>query len=1490
MKHFFFVAIAVLLLGFARSASAQADLSLSAALGVPASGTLTVGASQAYYLTVSNLGPSTATGIVISNRIPANETFYSASVGAATTNNGVLLVNLGSLAAGAVTNVTLTVYPTVPAGQAIGQLTNLFQVSANETDPVLTNNVFTAVTTIALYIPGAPLTSSSQGNPGGNLVVESGAVFGTGPIQEQFNGPIPNSTLTAEPGDLIVLANPNGGNNPTNWAAVVRFFNPSDPTGTNGLAATYSQAFFATNFGGSGFANFTLFPNTDFVTVNTINTINGVTTIAFTDSIFGPVGSVVLAGQEDIIVWTVISPFTDLSLRASAAPEPVTVGNPVTYSLTVSNSGALTATGVVISNQIPAGVSFLGASGGATPVNGILLMNLGSLAAGTNVTVLISEHTTTTGRLTNVFRVSSDLLDPVLSNNTATVVSTVTNATVSGGFPGTPLSWNNPGGSVTVTAGGGGIGVQPLEGVSGVAGFTITNCTPGDVVIVNTNNASLNPTNWGAVIRFFNPADPTGAQGLPATKQQTFFGGNVPNGFASFQLFLNTLYLTNASIISGAYNASATQFGPVGGILAGQTHIIIYTANLQPTNTDLSLSASGVFVPTLAVGQSNVVYTLTVSNAGPSAATGVVISNQIPTYFNFVSATVGVTTNNGILLANLGSLAAGATNSIQIVMFPGLAGDLGAYQATNVFAVFADQTDPVPTNNSATVVSRVNQMVNFSTSSSLFEQTNLTASVNQPATNYSTELIAKLPNGTVVYDQTFAVPFSNAALQAAVTQAATSLTNAGASSYTGPTQTSFLKSLSGVSSVTVTNATGTNISITSTVYVGPQTIFVGNNQTNPFTLGPGQTDSDTLVIVDLTNLLTTTVTSNYLNTTVYVMTGVVAQASADLSLSGSGVLVPSQVIGQSNVVYTLTVSNAGPSAATGVVISNQVPFANLTIVSATGGATPTNGVLLVNLGALAVGATSLVQIVEFPVGGGVFTLTNVFQVLANQNDPNPTNNSANITNPFNEQATTSFTTSTLLVQTNFTANVKQQATNYSTELIAKLPNGSVVYDHTFTNIFSDAAVQAAVTTAAMGLTNAGAISYTGPTQTSFLQSLSGISLVIMTNLIGSNVTATVTQYVGPTNIFVGNEQTNLLVLSPGTTDYDTLIVADLTNLLTTTITSNYLNSSVYVMTGVVTPTAGVTASISSAPNPAQVGLPLTYSLVVTNNSGVPATGVVLSNTLPAGVTLVSVQPSQGTVSTNATTVIYNVGSLTNGFAATLGIVVIPHLAGQLTDRAIVFAGQSGVAATNTQSLQDLNTAVAGTISNLVLTVVSIVTLNPQTGLFEEQINVANGGPSTPSSVQVLVGGLPGNVRLYNGSGLTNGVPYVQSAGPLGVGANVVFTLEFYVPTRVAPTNLTLTVQAAGVTQPTTVNGTIQNVTRTVALDNGTVLVEFASVPGQVYAIQYSSDQVTWLTAAVPLITAPANRVQWIDAGPPETASAPPTNGLRHYRVVLLPKN
>ena len=94
----------------------------------------------------------------------------------------------------------------------------------------------------------------------------------------------------------------------------------------------------------------------------------------------------------------------------------------------------------------------------------------------------------------------------------------------------------------------------------------------------------------------------------------------------------------------------------------------------------------------------------------------------------------------------------------------------------------------------------------FTTSTSrtqTFHTTNNAVEVN----NYLTRLTARIGAGPLLYDQTFNVQLSDSAVQVAIQQARTQLTNAGAVSITGPNQQSNTRTLTGTSQSTVVNST-----------------------------------------------------------------------------------------------------------------------------------------------------------------------------------------------------------------------------------------------------------------------------------------------------------------------------------------------------------------------------------------------------------------------------------------------------------------------------------------------------------------------------------------------------------------------------------------------------------------------------------------------------------------------------------------------------------
>ena len=109
-----------------------------------------VGSKLTYILTVTEAGPNPATGIVLTDALPAGVTFVSAfaSQGTVTQSAGTLTADLGSLAPGAMSTVTVVVVPTTAASAV-----NTASVSATEADPVPGNDMATLTTVV-----DAPLT------------------------------------------------------------------------------------------------------------------------------------------------------------------------------------------------------------------------------------------------------------------------------------------------------------------------------------------------------------------------------------------------------------------------------------------------------------------------------------------------------------------------------------------------------------------------------------------------------------------------------------------------------------------------------------------------------------------------------------------------------------------------------------------------------------------------------------------------------------------------------------------------------------------------------------------------------------------------------------------------------------------------------------------------------------------------------------------------------------------------------------------------------------------------------------------------------------------------------------------------------------------------------------------------------------------------------------------------------------------------------------
>ena len=117
---------------------------------------VTEGQQLTYHLVATNNGPAAATNVVVTDHLPANSTFVSASSGC-TQAAGVVTCTVGNLANGASQSFDITVV----AGSAGSTLTNTASIAGHQTDPVAGNNSSTVVTTLNHN----PVCSTVTGGP-----------------------------------------------------------------------------------------------------------------------------------------------------------------------------------------------------------------------------------------------------------------------------------------------------------------------------------------------------------------------------------------------------------------------------------------------------------------------------------------------------------------------------------------------------------------------------------------------------------------------------------------------------------------------------------------------------------------------------------------------------------------------------------------------------------------------------------------------------------------------------------------------------------------------------------------------------------------------------------------------------------------------------------------------------------------------------------------------------------------------------------------------------------------------------------------------------------------------------------------------------------------------------------------------------------------------------------------------------------------------------
>lgn len=231
-------------------------------------------------------------------------------------------------------------------------------------------------------------------------------------------------------------------------------------------------------------------------------------------------------------------------------------------------------------------------------------------------------------------------------------------------------------------AGGNSLLMSHAGGAYGVTNLSLTFDDAADTQLPGTNmmvSGTFKPSAYGTA-----PAFPTPAPAGPFANALSGVAGGDPNGLWS-------LYILDDSS------------GDAGSVAQGWS-LAVTAVNTTTPISDLAIG--GASSPASVLVADPFVHTLTVTNNGPSPATGVVVTTALSEGVEYKSGTPSrgsMTLQGGSLVWVVGDLAVGATAASQLNLVSQLAGT-----ATSTATVACDQTDLNTANNTAvteTVVS-----------------------------------------------------------------------------------------------------------------------------------------------------------------------------------------------------------------------------------------------------------------------------------------------------------------------------------------------------------------------------------------------------------------------------------------------------------------------------------------------------------------------------------------------------------------------------------------------------------------------------------------------------------------------------------------------------------------------------------------------------------------------------------------------------------------
>ncbi|MGD1089998.1 MAG: DUF11 domain-containing protein [Verrucomicrobiota bacterium] len=224
-------------------------------------------------------------------------------------------------------------------------------------------------------------------------------------------------------------------------------------------------------------------------------------------------------------------------------------------------------------------------------------------------------------------------------------------------------------------------------------------------------------------------------------------------------------------------------------------------------------------------------------------------------------------------------------------------------------------------------------------------------------------------------------------------------------------------------------------------------------------------------------------------------------------------------------------------------------------------------------------------------------------------------------------------------------------------------------------------------------------------------------------------------------------------------------------------------------------------SVTSSASSIQVSNSLTYTITVTNLIATLPDDAQVTNTLPASVQVLSFNASQGSVTTNGSVVLFDLGPFVLGGIAQLTLTVEPTAVGFITNMVFVSSiDVTNTAATNVVT-QVTNTVIQADLGVAMTGPAQAVITND---LMTYGVTVTNLGPDAAPDV-ILTNTLPPGVILIFPTNETIAASnLIFNLGTLADGGytNLQFTVE---PTNAGVLTFSASVGAAGVFDPNTNN-------------------------------------------------------------------------------------